>query len=431
MFSFSNGMNYKKTTLSNGLRIITVPVKQSKAVTVMVLVGAGSDYETKDINGLSHFLEHMCFQGTTNRKEVGQISRELDSLGAQSNAFTGEEYTGYWAKAHNKHTFKLIDIVSDIYQNPILDTDAMEREKGVVIEEMKMYEDMPHAKAGEVFESLVYGDQPAGWPIIGNEKVVRSITADAIREYQKKHYVAKGTIVVVSGTFNEKKVIEEIKRRFLNISKGKKHSKQKTKESQNKPQIKVHTKETDQTHVVLGFRTYPLRHKDNVKIKVLEAILGHGMSSRLFKKLRDEMGICYYVRAANSAYSDRGYFAIASGLSKNRVEEGVEAMLSEVSRLKHELVSKEELEKAKEVLSGNMYLSLETSDSFADFYAFQDLLGQKIKTPEEKEKLLRKVSAKDIQKIAQQIFKQETLNLALVGPQKDVSTLEGVLNRFK
>ncbi len=408
-------MIYKKTTLSNGLRIITVPVKSSEAVTVMVLVSAGSDYETKEINGLSHFLEHMCFQGTTHRPETGQISRELDSLGAQSNAFTGEEYTGYWAKAHKKHLDKLVDIVSDIYQNPVLDTAAMEREKGVVIEEMRMYEDMPQAKVGEVFESLLYGDQPAGWPIIGNEKVVRSITADDIRAYQKKHYVAKGTVVVVSGAFDEKKTLKLITDKFKNISTSKKHKKTNTSESQTEPQIKIFKKQTDQAHIALGFRTFPISHKDNVKIKVLEAVLGHGMSSRLFKKLRDEMGICYYVRASNGTYLDRGHFAITSGLSKERVEEGINAIVEEIKKLKTELVSKEELEKAKEVLVGNMYLSLETSDAYADFYAFQDLMGQKIKTPQEKEKLIRTVTAKDIQKIAQKIFVTATANLAIVG----------------
>lgn len=408
-------MNYKKTTLSNGLRIITVPVKSSEAVTVMVLVSAGSDYETKEINGLSHFLEHMCFQGTTSRPYTGDVSRELDSIGATSNAFTGEEYTGYFAKAHKKHIDKLVDIVSDIYQHPTLDTDAMEREKGVVIEEMKMYEDMPQAKVGEVFEALLYGDQPAGWPIIGNEKVVRSITAKDIRDYQKKHYVAKGTVVVVSGAFDEKKTLKLITDKFKDISKDKKHTKVKTKEAQQAPQVKIFQKPTDQAHIALGFRTFPISHKDNVKIKVLESVLGHGMSSRLFKKLRDEMGICYYVRASNSTYLDRGYFAIASGLSKGRVEEGLKAIVEEVKKLKTELVSKEELEKAKEVLVGNMYLGLETSDAYADFYAFQDLMGQKIKTPQEKEKLIRAITAKDIQKIAQKIFVSKTANLALVG----------------
>lgn len=421
-------MNYKKTILKNGLRVITVPMKSTEAVTVMVLVSAGSDYEQKEINGLSHFLEHMCFQGTKSRPNTGDVSRELDSLGAQSNAFTGEEYTGYWAKAHKKNINKLINIVSDIYLNPVFNTDAIEREKGVVIEEMKMYEDMPQAKVGEIFEELLYGDQPAGWSIIGKENVVRELTRDQIIDYQKKHYVAKGTVVVISGGFDEKKVIKEIEKSFEQISKSKKHIKQKTVESQNKPKVKIFKKETDQAHIALGFRTFPVSDKNNVKIKVLESILGAGMSSRLFKKLRDEMGICYYVRSGNSTYRDRGYFAITSGLSKSRVEEGLRAIISEVEKMKTTLVTKEELEKAKEVIIGNMYLSLETSDSFGEFYAFQELMGQKIKTPKEKEDLIRKVTAKDIQKMAQMIFKKESMNLAIVGPFEDSKLFEKLLN---
>lgn len=403
-------------------------MKEAEAVTVMVLVSAGSDYETKEINGLSHFLEHMCFQGTTRRPNTGDISRELDSLGAQSNAFTGEEYTGYYAKAHKKHVSRLIDLVSDIYLNPILEEKAMEREKGVVIEEMKMYEDLPHIKSGEVFEDLLYGDQPAGWSIIGKEEIVRGLTSTQIKDYQKKHYVASGTIVVVSGAIDEKKVVKEITERFAQISKSKKHKKVQTKESQSAPAIKIFKKNTDQAHVALGFRTFSIKNKDNVKIKVLEAILGHGMSSRLFKRLRDEMGICYYVRSGNSPYLDRGYFSVTSGLSKGRVEEGLKAILEEVVRLQKELVSKEELEKAKEVLVGNMYLSLETSDSYADFYAFQDLMGQKIKSPKEKEAMIRKVTSKDVLNIAKKIFKDSTLNLAIVGPFEDEKPFKKILS---
>lgn len=421
-------MNYKKTTLKNGLRIITVPMKNTEAVTVMVLVSCGSDYENKEINGLSHFLEHMCFQGTKNRPNTGDVSRELDSLGAQSNAFTGEEYTGYWAKAHRKNLNKLIDIVSDIYLNPILNTDAMEREKGVVVEEMKMYEDMPQAKVGEVFEELLYGDQPAGWSIIGKEHIVKGLTRDQIVDYQNKHYVAKGTLVVVSGGFDEKSVIKQIEKSFMDISRSKKHTKQKTIESQKNPKVKLFKKETDQVHIALGFRTFPVSYKDNIKIKVLESVLGGGMSSRLFKKLRDNLGICYYVRAGNSTYLDRGYFAITSGLSKKRVEEGLKAILEEINILKNTLISKEELEKAKEVIIGNMYLGLETSDAYGEFYAFQELMGQKIKTPKEKESLIRKVTAKDIQKMALTIFKKESMNLVVVGPFEDTKPFDKLLN---
>ncbi len=422
---------YKKTTLKNGLRVMTIPLKGTETVTAMVLVSAGSDYETKNINGLSHFLEHMCFQGTAKRPNTGDVSRELDELGAQSNAFTSKEYTGYWAKAHSKHLPKLIDIISDIYQNPIFTEDAIQREKGVVIEEMKMYEDLPQAKVGEVFEELLYGkDQPAGWPIIGREDIVRNLTQRDLIDYRTKHYVAKGTVVVIAGKINENKTIKLVEESFKDISKAKKDSKVKTKESQKSPQIKIHYKETDQAHIIIGFRAFPLGHKNNYKVSALGTVLGSGMSSRLFRKLRDELGLCYYVKAGHDVSLDRGYFAIASGVAKDRIKEAITAILNECKKMKEELVGEIELKKAKELKTSGLYLNLETSDQYADFYAFPELLGQKVKTPEEKVKKIESVKSRDIMEVAKEIFKKEGLNLAIVGPYKDEEEFEEILKKF-
>ena len=420
-------MKYNKTVLKNGLRVITIPMNGTETVTAMVLVGAGSDYETKEINGLSHFLEHMCFQGTVSRPNTGDVSRELDELGAQSNAFTSKEYTGYWAKASSKHLPKLIDIISDIYQNPIFKDEAIAREKGVVIEEIKMYEDLPQVKVGEVFEELLYGDQPAGWPIIGTEEIVRSLTRDDLVKYRTKHYIASNTIVVVAGKISEAKTIKLVTNAFQNIPKSKKEKKQKTKESQTKPQVKIHYKDTDQAHIIIGWRSNPVGHKDNHKIGIMETVLGHGMSSRLFHKLRDELGLCYYVRAGHDKSMDRGYFAVASGVAKDRVKEAIGAILNECKKLKEELVSQAELMKAKELKSSGIYLGLESSDQFADFYAFQDIYNQKIKTPDEVVKRIESVKASDIKKMAIETFKNSNLNLAIVGPYKDAKEFEDIL----
>jgi predicted Zn-dependent peptidase len=420
-------MKYQKTILKNGLRVLTIPMKGTETVTAMVLVAAGSDYEEKRINGLSHFLEHMCFQGTEKRPNTGDVSRELDGLGAQSNAFTSKEYTGYWAKAHSKHLPKLVDIISDIYQHPIFKDEAIAREKGVVIEEIKMYEDLPQAKVGEVFEELLYGDQPAGWPIIGHENVVKALTREDLIAYRKKHYVAKNTVVIISGKIDSKKSVKMIADAFKNIPTSKKERKEKTKESQNSPKIKIQYKETDQAHIVIGFRSLRVGHKDNYKMGMLETVLGHGMSSRLFHKLRDELGLCYYVRAGHDKSADRGYFAIASGVAKDRVKEAIEAILAECRRLCRELVSSDELKKAKELRTSGIYLGLESSDEFADFYAFQEIYNQKIKTPEDVVKKIESVTAKDIQNMAKNTFKNSNLNLAIVGPYKDNGEFQNIL----
>ena len=199
-------MKFNKTILKNGLRVITVPMKDNPTVTVLMMVEAGSKYETKEINGLSHFLEHMCFKGTTKRPKAIDISQELDTVGAQYNAFTSQEYTGYYAKADFKHLDLLLDVVSDMYLNPIFEDKEIEKEKGVIIEEINMYEDLPHRKVQEIFMKLLYGDQPAGWDIAGTKDNIKNIKRSDFLDYRRKHYVPSATTLVVAGRFDEKKV---------------------------------------------------------------------------------------------------------------------------------------------------------------------------------------------------------------------------------
>lgn len=413
-------MTFTKTTLKNGLRIITVPMKDNETVTVMALVEAGSNYETKDINGISHFLEHMCFKGTEKRPAASVINSELDSLGSQSNAFTGNEYTGYWAKAHYSKVENILDVVSDIYLNSKLSESEIEKEKGVIIEEINMYQDLPRAKVAEIFEELVYGDQPAGRPIIGPRENIKKMTREDFVKYREAHYVAKATTVVVAGKINEKKIIKSIEELFKNAPKGKKGSIAKVVESQKAPQAKVFFKETDQTHLILGFRAYNRYDKRNTILGLLSTVLGGGMSSRLFQKIREELGICYYVRSGKDALTTHGNFSISAGVSNSRVKEAISGILEEVRKIAQEPVPAQELRKAKDYIVGNMFLGLESSDSLADFYGFQELLhDKKILTPDDIVAKIEKVTAKEIQKVAQEILRNEGLNLAIVGPFKD------------
>lgn len=412
-------MKYIKKVLNNGLRVVTVPMKDNPTVTVLVLVEAGSKYETKEINGLSHFLEHMCFKGTIKRPKAIDISKELDSIGSQYNAFTAQEYTGYYAKSDAKHFKKIFDVVSDIYLNSTFPETEMEKEKGVIIEEINMYEDLPNRHVQDLMMELLYGDQPAGWNIAGEKKNITAMKRDDFVKYKKAHYLPGATTIVVAGKVTEKEVMTEVKKVFGKIENGKKSKKLKTKESQSKPEVMVKFKETDQTHFVLGMRTYDLFNKKNAVLSMLGGVLGGGMSSRLFQKLREEMGVGYYVRAYNDAYTDHGFFQISAGVDNKRVEEVIQACLLECNKLKNELVSEEELNKVKECLIGNMKLSLESSDDIANFYGGQELLKKEMKNAEEKAKELRKVTAKEIQKLAKEIFQDQKLNLALIGPFKD------------
>ncbi len=421
-------MQYNKTKLKNGLTIIITPMKGSPSVTVLVTVSAGSKYETKEINGLSHFLEHMCFKGTERRPKAIDISRELDSLGAQNNAFTSQEYTGYFAKAHPKNFSKILDIVSDMYLNPLFDEKEIEKEKGVIIEEINMYEDMPHRIVGDIFMEAMYGDQPAGWNIAGTKENVRGMTRDDFLKYRKANYVAGGTTVLVAGDINERKAIEEVKKYFQNIPAGKKSGKLKIVEEQTKPVIKIKHKETDQTHIVLGVRTYDAKNSKNHPLHILNALLGQGMSSRLFQKLRDEMGVGYYVRSGIDEFTDHGFLAVSTGVDNLRVGEVISAVLGEMKKLAIEKISEAELKKAQDYMIGNMYLSLESSDAVAWDCAGQFLLTGKMLTPAEFEEKIKKVTTKDIQKVAQEIFNDNRLNMAIVGNIKNQDELKKIFH---
>jgi predicted Zn-dependent peptidase len=420
-------MKFKKTSLKNGLRVITVPMKDSLTVTALVLVETGSKYETKEINGISHFLEHMCFKGTPKRPTNMMISEELDSIGAQYNAFTGHEYTGYYAKAEAKHFSKILDVVSDVYLNPLFDEGEIEKEKGVIAGEINMYEDLPNRKVDDVFTELLYGDQPAGWPITGGKDVIKKFTRKDFINYRKKHYVAKGTLVVVAGNINEGKAIRAIKEKFSGISTAPKGKKTRVRESQAQPKISLFNKKTDQTHLVLGVRSFDAYNKNNPALAVLSGILSAGMSSRLFQKIRNEMGVGYRVSAGNDTYTDHGVFEVSTGVDNNRATEVVSAIMSELKRLKTEKVSDVELKKVKDNITGSMVLGLESSDSFAEFYGIQEIMKKPILKPADMEKKINTVTAEEVQKVASLIFTNKKLNLAIVGPFGDEKFFAGEL----
>lgn len=419
-------MKFNKTVLKNGLRLITIPMADNPSVTVLVMVEAGSKYESKETNGISHFLEHMVFKGTPKRPKAIDITRELDGLGAHYNAFTGQEYTGYYAKADARHLDTVVDVISDMYLNPVFDKDEMEKEKGVIVEEIRMYKDLPQHQVHEVMTDLIYGDQPAGWTIAGSEERVRSFTRDMLVQYRTEHYVPSATTIIVSGSFDEKAIQGKVEKAFESIAAGPKKGKLKVTESQDKPAIAAEFKETDQTHLVLAVRTFDVNDERTPTMQALSTILGGGMSSRLFSKLRDALGICYYVRTSHDVSTDHGNLNISAGVDNSRVEEAVKEILAECARLKAELVGDAELKKAKDYISGTTMLELETSEARAEFAGYQEVMKGKVEQPEDLIKKIEKVTAADVQKLAKEIFVDQSLNLALVGRAKKESLASAV-----
>jgi len=414
-------MTFQKHLLPTGLRLIVVPMAQTRTATVLVLVGTGSKYETKEINGISHFLEHMFFKGTKKRPNTLVLAETLDKVGGAYNAFTSKEYTGYWAKVDAQHLELALDWVSDIFLNSKLSSEEIEREKGVIIEEINLYLDNPPRYVADLWDELLYGDQPAGWSVLGRKEIIKRLKRNQFIDYLKKHYLASNTVVCLAG---EEKAVNKLKDKvkdyFKKINIGPAPNKPQVSESQNKPEQLIYYKKTDQTHLCLGFRApgYHLLHPDRYTLTLLAVILGGPMSSRLWIKVRERQGLAYYISTLADFDTETGCLLTRAGVDNSRVEQAIKMILQEYQRIKEKKVSSKELQKAKDYLKGSTLLGLESSDELASFYTFQEVLTGKIMTIEEKFKEIDKVTSDDLQRVAREIFQPANLNLALIGPFK-------------
>ena len=406
---------FKKITLENGLRIIAVPSRSTQIVTVLVLVGTGSKYEKKEEKGISHFLEHMYFKGTKKRPSSLEIAETLDRVGGIYNAFTSQEYTGYFAKVSKEHFDLALDWVSDIFLNSTLPEKEIEKERGVIIEEINMRKDHPIEHVQVLWQRLLYGDQPAGWDVAGEVETVSKIKREDLIEYRETQYLASNTIVCLAGNFNEKEGIEKVKKYFKKIKTGKSREKPKVIEKQEKPEILFEKRETDQTHICLGVRGFNLFDKRRYAQEILGLILGGMMSSRLFEKIRTKLGIAYYIETDVFSDPDTGYLVTRAGLNNEKLEQGISEILKEYRKIKRDGVSKSELKKAKDYLKGKMNILLESSDAKASFFATQEILEKRILTPDQIFKRINRVSQNEILNLAREIFRPEKLNLALIG----------------
>jgi predicted Zn-dependent peptidase len=420
---------FNKSRLKNGLRVITIPMENANSVTVLLLVGTGSKYETKDIGGMSHFLEHMFFKGTQKRPNTLAISETLDRIGGQYNAFTSKEVTGFWAKVDKKHADVALDWISDIFLNSKFDAEELEREKGVVTEELNMYLDTPTSYVSELFEDLLYGDTPAGWRIVGEKETIAAYNREKLIEYYQSHYSNDNTVLCIAGNINAQEVEKKLAEAFANMQERKAADKLPVKESQDKPGALLHYKKTDQTHFCLGVRAYDMYDPRRYALQLMSVILGGNMSSRLFISVRERNGLAYYVHTSVDATTDTGYLVTQAGIKNDSLEKAIGLVLDEYRDLRNKEVSVDELQKAKDYLRGSMSLSLDATDAQASFYATQEVMNQEVLTPEQKLEMMEKVTVADIKSVAEDIFKPEKLNLSVIGPfeEKDKEKYEKLL----
>lgn len=421
-------MNFKKTTLKNGLRILTIPMQGTQTATVMIMVGVGSRFETEKQAGLSHFVEHMLFKGTEKRPTAQSISEELDAIGGEFNAFTAKDKTAYYAKVDSKHISTAFDVVADIFLNSKLEQVEIDRERGPILQELSMYEDDPRRSVGEELEQLLYLPSVMGKNIVGNKQTINSLMRKDFVNFMKKYYTANDTVICVAGKFDEKKILNHINKYFLSLEKGTAPTFKKVIEKQKEPQVKIKFKKTDQTNVIIGNRAYHQNHKDRYVLSLISVILGGNMSSRLFIEVRERRGLAYFVHTSIDTYQDCGYIATQAGVEHAKLEQTIKVVLDEYEKIAENGVSAKELQKAKDYVKGRSIMGFEASDDVAMFFIDQEMHKEKILTPDEVFAKIDAVTEQDIVRVSRDIFRKEKLNCAIVGPHKNMKKILSILN---
>lgn len=402
--------------LPNSLRVIGVPMEGISSATVMVLVGAGSRYEEKEKAGLSHFLEHMIFKGTNKRPTALEISSLVDSVGAENNAFTGKDHTGFYIKVNSDHLELAFDILSDTLNDSLFLEEEIERERGTIIEEINLYEDTPIYKIDDVFYELLYDGNPLGYSTAGTKETVKRIRRDDFVNYCRRFYQASDMVLAVAGRIERKKIEDLAEKYFLIFPKGEKEKFVEFKDGQETPRVKIYHKKTDQAHLYFGYPAFSFNDPDREVLEVIGAILGGGMSSRLFIQVRERRGLAYYVRTTVDLYQETGFIAASAGLNLEKVKEAVGVIREEFEKLAGGDVSEEELRKAKEMVKGRTILRLEDSRAVASWYGDKLLLEGRVETPSETFTKIDKVGLEDIQRVAKRLFLPQKANLAIIGP---------------
>ncbi len=412
---------FHQTKLTNGIKVILSPNAATRAVSMLVLVKVGSRFEKGSSNGVSHFVEHLMFKGTQKRPSTLIISRELDSIGADYNAYTGKESTGYYIKAESTHLPMLADMLADMTTNSLFAKEEVERERGTILEEINMYLDNPMAKVEDLFEEDLFGSASSlGRHVIGTPPAIKHMKRRELVNYWQKHYHANNIIISISGNFQKARTLSILQKQFGSIKRGKRNRVKPLASNISKQAFTAHRKETSQCHAVLGFPGVSYEHKDKYALGLLSIILGGNMSSRLFIQVRERLGLCYFIRSSSDTMEDTGTFTIQAGLDLKKFDKAMAAIATELADIKTNGVNGDELQSAKEYVKGKMALSQEDSLDVASFYAGQALFARKIQTPEEVFRKVDKVRLADVKKAANRILDRKKLHLTTLSPFKSV-----------
>lgn len=419
---------HHKNEFKSGLRIISENLPSTKAVTVLLLAGAGSRYENKEISGISHFLEHMFFKGAKKYKNAKEVSEAIDGVGGEFNAFTGKEYAGYYVKVASENIEKAMDVISDMLMHARFDTEEINKERGVILEEYNMYQDTPMYQIGWDFEKLVFGDQPLGWDQIGTPEFIKKVTQQQFRDYKNSLYSPDNMVLALAGDISDKKAQELAEKYFKFDNAKKKFDFKPYKKHVGKNRVYLHSKKTEQAHLVIGGESYHEQHKDHWAEKILSIILGGNMSSRMFMSVREARGLCYYIHTSTDNFKDTGIFSTGAGIQVARIDEAITAILAEYEKIRKEKVPQSELEKAINFMKGKMVLNLEDSEEYAHLLGKYELLHGEVMRPEEILKKVEKVGVDDIHRVASDLLSPEKLKIGVIGPYDEKERFEKLLS---
>jgi predicted Zn-dependent peptidase len=417
---------YEKFELGNGIRVVTAPMPQVQSVSCFVMLAAGSRYEEAGSKGIAHFSEHMFFKGTERRPTARTISAEIDAIGGEFNAFTGKELTGYYVKCGSETRDVALDVLADMLLHSRFDAEEIEKEKGVILEEMNVYLDTPARYVGSVYDRLLYDDQPLGWDILGTRETIEGATRETFTSYLDAWYRPERIVVGIGGRLGDG-LREKLEELLGGIESEQTGAPAPVEIPPDRSPVMLHTKQSEQAHVILGVRGYPIGHPDRYALQLLSVVLGGGMSSRLFTEVRERRGLAYYVHAAGSSYTDTGTVYTGAGVDVSRVDEAITTILAELGKIAAEPVPTEELEKARGYAKGRFVLRLESPQGTIQYGLRREVLEGRIEEPEELLRQLDAVTAEDVQRVARDLFEGRRYYLAAVGPFDDPARFEQLI----
>lgn len=413
-----------------GLPVLTAPILGTESVTVHVFAGAGSRYEERKERGVSHFLEHMFFKGGKKFKTSEAVSQAIDGLGGEFNAFTGKEYAGYYVKIAATHIEKACDVLSDMLLHATFPQKEAEKERSVIIEELRMYKDTPMYQAGWDFEELLYGDQPLGWDTIGIEETIKTVNQSSLKEHKARLYTPDNMVLVFAGKIDETKSLRLAEKFFGAVAGSKKRTFPPLK-GRGKERVMLTEKRTEQAHLVIGVEGTSAIADDHFAQSLLSIILGGNMSSRMFLRIREARGLCYYINTSTDDYLDTGALSVRAGVDQSRLEEAITAIKHEFLEATESGIEEEELKRAKDFMKGKITLSLEDSEERAHFFGRQQLLYANTKRGVLDVpaffKAVDDVTKRQVNAFAKKVLKPEYLRLVVIGKEKEKAKLERLL----